>query len=305
MKHFLGIDCGGSTTRACVIDANGGIVFQAQSGPANLASTPQHEIIRHLTESLSNAPTPETAAGCFAGLLTDADRHRALVILEQVLPSSKVVAYPDYYATLAADPHADCVLVAGTGSLVASRTEDGRIVKSGGGGPLLADHGSAFDLGRRVLNRTLLAPRPLEASPLFWEAVIEQFGTREPSQVLAAVYRCVSPAARVAKLAPTIVFDALRGIPYAEQSLCETISALATLLHDHIAQYAADRDPLNIRLAGGLWETEDAVVKRFHQAFLDLSGGGVGPDIIIERLSREPVLGAAQLARELSHLEGS
>lgn len=303
MKHFLGIDCGGSSTRACVIDANGEIVFKGESGPANLASTPQLELEQHLADALHGSPEVSAGVACFAGLLTDADRHRALAILEKVLPGPKLAAFPDYYAALA-DSTTDVALIAGTGSLAASRNERGEVIKSGGGGPLLGDSGSAFDLGRRALGRTLLLADPQPASPLFWEAVVELFGSREPNQILAAIYRSVSPAARVAKLAPTIVFDALRGLPYASHSLGEVLQALAQLLHGHIEAHLKDRDPVNVRLAGGLWDIEDVLTERFQQVCLDLSPGGVGPEIIIERLTREPVLGAAQMARELADQSG-
>lgn len=300
MPTFLGIDCGGSSTRSCLVDADGAILHRGQSGPANLASTPQFDIERNLRESLSEGLTADYVAGCFAGLLTDADRHRALLLLEAVLGDVPMVVYPDYHASLAADPTTDVMVIAGTGALIASRDDHGVVTKSAGGGPLLGDYGSAFDVGRRAIGETVLAADSSPASPMFWESMVELFGTKEPNQILASVYRCVSPAARVAKLAPVVVFDALRGVEYAKRSVDEAMDALAGNTTAHIAKSCRGSESLNVRLSGGLWEIEGMLIHMFRERMLRLQPENASCALIIELLTVEPVIGAINLAKQLA-----
>jgi len=277
------------------------VLHRGQSGPANLASTPQLDIERHIREALTDCPPATYATGCFAGLLTDADRHRALNLLESLVGSECLVsAYPDFHASLAAEEATDLIVIAGTGALIASRDDQGVVTKSAGGGPLLGDFGSAFDVGRRALGETVLAPKPSEASPMFWESVVELFGTREPNQILASVYRSVSPAARVAKLAPVVVFDALRGLKYAKRSVDSALDSLAANTTAHIAAHCRCAEELKIRLAGGLWDIDELLSHMFRERMLRLQTQGSTCVLNIEPLKIEPVIGAVHLAKKLA-----
>ncbi len=328
MPTFLGIDCGGSTTRTCLIDSDGNVLHRGQSGPGNLASTPQVEIERHIREALTDSPSPDYACGCFAGLLTDADRQRAIHIIANILPETQIAAYPDFHASLAAEPNTDLIIIAGTGALIASKSPTG-VIKSAGGGPLLGDHGSAFDLGRRALNKLLLDPIPPTASPMFWETVIDLFGSNEPNQILAAVYRSVSPAARVAKLAPVIVMDAQRGLDYARETVDQALASLAHATQQHIKAHhpapqstrperteydppannsdeldsTAETKSIRAKLAGGLWEIDNGVlIEEFKKQLISLEQRNQQPHLTVEKLSSEPVIGAANLARDLAQV---
>lgn len=307
MPTYLGIDCGGSTTRTCIVDQDGTVLHRGQSGPGNLASTPQVEIERHIRESLDAAPPTEFVAGCFAGLLTEADRIRAVALVESVTQGSTIAAFPDYRASLAASPDTDIIVISGTGALVASNTSDG-VRKSGGGGPLLGDHGSAFDLGRRALAKTVLSPTRAEASPMFWETIVELFGSDEPNQILASVYRSVSPAARVAKLAHVVVMDATRGLDYARQSVDQALAHLAVTTWHHISVFhpkdSTDQTSLNLRLAGGTWEIDEGIlIEEFRSQLKALKPRNVELDVNVEKLTVEPVIGATHLARELEQIQ--
>ncbi|MFM9874090.1 MAG: N-acetylglucosamine kinase [Fimbriimonadaceae bacterium] len=322
MPTFLGIDCGGSTTRTYLIDSDGNVLHRGQSGPGNLASTPQVEIERHIREALAGSPAPDYTCGCFAGLLTDADRQRAHSLISNILPETSVSAFPDFHATLAAEPNTDLIIIAGTGALIASKTPEG-VTKSAGGGPLLGDHGSAFDLGRRALNKLILNPLPPSASPMFWDTVVELFGSKEPNQILAAIYRSVSPAARVAKLAPVIVMDAQRGLDYARQSVDQALSTLAHGTWQHIQAHLhklpeesevptghsndgvdAENKPIQAKLAGGLWEIDDGVlIQEFKSHLQNLEPRNQQRTLTVEKLSTEPVIGATNIARDMAKIK--
>src|SRR5579885_573467 len=117
MAVFVGLDCGGSSTRVLAIDENGKPLFRGQSGPANLLSTPKALILKNLQAATRKCPPPVSVCGCFAGLVDDAVRKQANQLLKQVFPSvKKIRSEADYVAALAAcGAETDVCVIAGTG----------------------------------------------------------------------------------------------------------------------------------------------------------------------------------------------
>ncbi len=259
MPLYLGIDCGGSTTRALVRDSDGHVIFQGRSGAANLASTPPEQVQEHLARALNGAPAVDAAVGCFAGLLTEDDKRRGLEVLKKVAHSALWDAVPDFHATLASfNRETLSVVVAGTGAIVVSQTPDG-IIKSWGGGPILGDEGSAFSVGRRALALAILPSDQTVISEDFWHAVENEFGSRRPDEILASLYRRPSQAAQLARLAPIIASDASKGLPYAVESLTVPLTLLGNEVVAHLSRHHPKAPDWTVGLAGGLWETHPTV----------------------------------------------
>lgn len=297
MAFYLGLDCGGTSTRAMVIDEDGQVVFEGRSGPANWASTDREQLLLHLRLALQGQPKVDRACACFAGLLTEQDAQEASVALSAIA-EAPAIARPDFHAALsAAGDSATCCVIAGTGSLVFSQLE-GKTVKGGGGGPLLGDQGSAFALGRDALQIALFGSAVVAAvSERFMEKCEELFGTRDASEIPARIYREPSPAARVAKLTPTVAEDFASGEEYARTVITNQMRQLAYIVHGHLSAYHQSRRPWSVRLTGGLWDISDVFLAQFETHFRLMAGG---KDAVIARLERPPVFGAALIAKQSS-----
>lgn len=294
MPLYLGLDCGGSASRALMIDEQGNTVFQGRSGPANLASTPMKSVRKNVCRAVEGAPEPDAVCGCFAGLLTMEDRCAAESLLREALPAAKVRAMPDYCAAHLASEHgADFTVIAGTGSVVCSRI-GGEFVKSGGRGFLLGDFGSAFRYGREALVAYLEDPNG--ASESLRKAVAKHLGSGGENELIARLYRGRSMPARVARLAPAFESDLDSGIGYAVEFLETESTRLAKVVAKHIGRYLSGRRKVKGSLAGGLWE----ISPRFSES-LSASLREILPDPHAELvISKRPaVFGAVQLAREL------
>ena len=297
MPIFVGLDCGGSSCRALALDESGATLHSGQAGPANLASTPPKRLESNVRKTLEGCPPADYVAGCFAGLLTEIDRARAVALLKEIVPSAQAVrAEPDYVAALmACGPEVDICLIAGTGSLICSRSE-GRVVKSGGGGYLLGDFGSGCQYGRALLQHFLVVgARGL--SELARKAIEKQFGSTDENEVLATLYRGGAPAARLAKLAPTLARDAHAGEPYALQALREQTAQLAAIVRSHVDRFLSHKRELRICLAGGLWEASSLFQSQLESA---LCAAHAEMELEFSRISRPPVQGAVRLAQELA-----
>ncbi|MBI5705723.1 MAG: hypothetical protein HZC36_01915 [Armatimonadetes bacterium] len=321
MALILGIDGGGTSCRAWAAEVAPGatssppssftnqneeaaaalhVVFRGQSGAANVATTPRQLLKDHIRRATEGCPTPDAVCGCFAGLLTEDDRQRAIACLSDAFPGARYSAYPDYAAAHSAS-YADVALVAGTGSVVCSRI-GGRFVKTGGRGYLLGDVGSAFRFGREAFLHGLLAGRePLERSAFGSDAPSLQTIAAMEAQAIAAIYRAPSPVAELAKHLESFSRDVKAGEPYAQAFLASESKALALQLADHLARFhpALGREegrPVSVALAGGVWKSGRVFQDALERSWQDFN---LGIQVCFVPFKSPPVVGALRLAWEL------
>lgn len=296
MSVYVGLDCGGSSSRVLAVDETGKILFQGQSGAANLVSTPEGRLRKNLGNATNGCPIPDFVCGCFAGLINDSVRARGLSILQDTFPeSSNFRAEPDYTAALFAAEEADVCVIAGTGSLICSR-ENGNIVKSGGRGYILGDEGSGYSFGRDVLMTYLSDPTLVSNSAL--RSIQEVFGSTEETTIITGVYKAPSPATILARLVKALGHDAAEGRPYAVASVEYHTTQLANLFVKHIIDHHSGAKKLSVSLSGGVWKAA-AIFKETFREVLNRSLPDVEFDI--RRLTKPPLYGAVELAKEMNN----
>ena len=170
----VGLDAGGTRTRAVLADAaDGRVVGEGAGGPANALTVPLPQLTEHLAEALTRAvPQGErervvAVGGGFAGA-TGADEEdpgrlnalRALTAaLRQVGITTDTVAIgSDIEAAFASAPGAPAdglALVAGTGAVAMRVTDRHCTATVDGDGWLLGDDGSGFWIGREAVRAAL------------------------------------------------------------------------------------------------------------------------------------------------------
>lgn len=161
----IGVDAGGTSTRALVVARDGTVLGRGSSGGANPNSHPPEEAVAHIEEAIRAAlgdRDPRAADGCAIGMagasklsdpavagLFDAAWKRLGLTGVQVVTDAEAA-----FASATTSPDGT-VLVAGTGS-IAGRVRGHRVVATSGGyGWLLGDEGSAYWLGREAVRWTL------------------------------------------------------------------------------------------------------------------------------------------------------
>lgn len=291
---FAGFDCGGSSTRLLVVDEHNHVHYTGQSGAANLVSTPEGRLRNSLTMASRGCEEVAYVCGCFAGLIDQHERTRAVSILADIFTGAKIRAEPDYAAAiLAFEPDVDVCVIAGTGSVVCSRTETG-FRKSGGGGYLLGDEGSGFQMGRDLMAQFARYPETVSADAV--AAIDKVLGSSDPVRAVAALYRGGTPAPRLARLGKVLAQEAAKGEPFAIDCIRRNFGSLAGVVHEHVKKYLPERKMIRIGLAGGLWQGTALLRNKFR----DILNQQLAPlDIEIDLPSRPPVQGAVQLAMEL------
>ncbi|MBZ3902003.1 BadF/BadG/BcrA/BcrD ATPase family protein [Streptomyces griseiscabiei] len=176
--YVVGIDAGGTRTRAVLADlAGGGTRGEGTAGPGNALTVPGPALADHLAEAVARA-VPEglrgrvvAVAGGFAGAGHQAQgadepgRLRARAALTAALDrlgieASTVGVHSDIETTFAAapgHPSDGLVLVAGTGAVAARIAGRVPTATSGGDGWLLGDDGGGFWIGRAAVRAALRA----------------------------------------------------------------------------------------------------------------------------------------------------
>ncbi|CAG7618410.1 N-acetylglucosamine kinase [Actinacidiphila bryophytorum] len=173
----IGVDAGGTRSRACLAGADGTVLGRGTGGPGNALSVGRADLTRHLTEAVAGAlrQTPGAAnrvaavfggfAGAAQGLGPERGHGLALSCLRGALAANgiteaAVAVGVDTEVALAAAPGAPrdgLVLIAGTGA-IAARLAGGRLAHVVDGyGWLLGDAGSGYWLGAHAVRAALAA----------------------------------------------------------------------------------------------------------------------------------------------------
>ena len=162
MRFVVGVDGGGSRTRAVVADETGTAIGSAQGGPSAVrpgdversAST----IAAVVADALAAADASDTAPSVLSVGVAGVGREPERLELERALVArglaDEVVVQPDALVALedAFGDGAGILLIAGTGSVAYGRGPTGVVARCGGWGPVCGDEGSGVWIGRRALS---------------------------------------------------------------------------------------------------------------------------------------------------------
>lgn len=178
---FLGIDGGGTTSRAAIANQSGEIIGRGTSGSANIVSDPD-AARKHILDAslmalsaagisktcLSTIPAVIGAAGATIRHSADALRlslpfHHALVLSDGEIALEGAFGSQD-----------GSVAILGTGTYFLCRVQ-GHVSTVGGWGFLIGDGGSGASIGRAALQETILALEGIRTATPLCTAIASRF----------------------------------------------------------------------------------------------------------------------------------
>jgi N-acetylglucosamine kinase-like BadF-type ATPase len=234
----IGVDAGGSNTRALLATFDGEVLGTAVAGAGNPVSVGSVEAARNILSATLGvlgdgqaAAVRAVAMGSAGG--TKASEFGRLVFggLADAGVRGSVELRPDLEAAFSSGtPLPDGYgLIAGTGA-TGGRIEDYRIVQCvGGAGWLLGDEGGGFWLGREAVRAAVVECDGSGPATKLTDQIVEVLGTdRERDVLIGAVY--AKPPIWLASLAPMVTATAIAGDPVALSIVDNAASALAALL---------------------------------------------------------------------------
>src|ERR1051326_25100 len=235
---FVGIDLGGSGTRAALADASGAILAFGR-GPTGLVggrAASNRQLARALDAALAPIAARVGNADCavFAGtrgLSIPGRRARLELELSMRFPDARVRVSNDahigLWGGLAGQP--GVAVIAGAGSIALARGADGMEGRAGGWGYLLGDEGSGYWIGREALLHYLRCLEGRQPRSRLIDLIAAANGRSNVVDVLGWFYANHNQVERLAALAP-LVSEATRGGDLEAASILECAGhALAEL----------------------------------------------------------------------------
>ncbi|BCM90771.1 N-acetylmuramic acid/N-acetylglucosamine kinase [Abditibacteriota bacterium] len=275
--YFLGIDGGGSKTRAVVVNADYEILGRGEAGAANHfavgVATAARNCALAAQNALANARDHDSSFNAenvrswgfgLAGVRRESDAARmrdalgVVCIVPFALETDVVAAHAGAFAGATG-----IVVSGGTGAITFGADEFGARVYADGWGPVLGDEGGGYWLGVEALRATCRAldgrahPTPLA------HAVMEFLEIREGEELVQMIYSPNITRDAIASIARVVSRCAEEGVPEAVDIRARGAQALSrgvrcvgkALLQSRQERNAAPVEML-IALRGGLFEDD-------------------------------------------------
>lgn len=290
---LLGIDGGGTHTRAELRGEDNRLLKRMEFGPFNLNAIGEDAFRRLLREVFAACGDMRECAGaCFgaAGISNPAVGR----ILAQELQSAGFAGEwklcgDQEIALRGAMDTPGVVVIAGTGSICFGRNGAGQTARSGGYGHLIDDGGSGYALGRDVLSAAVRAADGRGQGRALLEAVYAGLGGTTPADIVSFVYSPDTDKAAVAKFSGIALELAAAGDETAREILAREGEELCTLVE--AVQRKLDLPGCPIAMLGGLLSADNPY-RCLAAEKLSRLGQPVAP-------AHDALWGAAQMAWEL------
>ena len=203
----LGIDGGGSKTTFLLVDDEDRELARFDTGPSNYISVGRDRSVQAIADGVGKLPSqPDQVCGGFAGAGRPEGRRHYQAALVALLPDSRVTVESDafiaYVGAIGIRP--GLLLIAGTGSIVIGRRENGTMFRSGGWGPQFGDEGSGYWIGREAVRAAL---RSLDSGSheRFRQRVTDTLGLESITHTPAAWAEGRIGAPAIAALVPAVI----------------------------------------------------------------------------------------------------
>jgi N-acetylglucosamine kinase-like BadF-type ATPase len=298
MRHVLGVDAGGTKSRALLATERGEIVASASAGGANLRTHGELEVekvLHALAEEVSAAAgaRADAVAAGIAGAGRPDDEAVLREILRRIGFRERVVVTNDaHIAFVAGSPgRVGLALVCGTGSIAWGCNGAGEVARAGGWGWHVGDEGSGFWIGERAIRQVLRARDGRGPSTSLEAALLEHFAIPRAEEVVPAIYDRDFPRHRVALFAVAVERAALAGDGVAARILEDAADELVLAAATVVGRLGLASSSYDVVLSGGTFRAlptlEQNVARRL-----------AAPGATVRRLEEEPALGAVRLALE-------
>lgn len=301
---FVGVDGGGTRTRAVVTRRDLVPLGRGASGRANVATNPVPRVVEAIREAVEDAVVAagaETgrvaAVSCgIAGVEGGAARERLTEALARAFGPARVFVATDARVALAGayrdSPDAPgAVLIAGTGSIAFARNEHGLEERAGGWGPLIGDEGSAFEIARQALVAIVRDADGRGPRTTMREVLFSSEGTRSPVELAQKLYGGTGQPRDVAAYFPLVLDAARKGDAVATELLRRAGEELALATGTVLRKVGmADREVV-VATIGGVFAAGPLVLEPLGDALAP-----VAPRARLAPPAYPPEIGAVRLA---------
>jgi N-acetylglucosamine kinase-like BadF-type ATPase len=199
MALVLGVDGGGTNTRAIVMDEKGTVVGFGKSGPSDYDAAGMESAKKNLQDavlkacrSLASLSDLDAIHLGLAGVVSERDVQVVNSMMDGLPIASKTIVKVSHDCSTAlaggtGGKHG-IVLISGTGSACFGRNEEGSELLSGGWGYLFADVGSGYYLGHQAITAVLNAFDGIGEKTALTAPVLEALEVEDIMEVMHRIY---------------------------------------------------------------------------------------------------------------------
>ena len=304
MKYLIVFNCGATKTDCALADINGNILYTTTGGAANfLVSGTEGTsgiIMSLLNDCIKKFNTDYSeienivigAAG--AGRKKDAEKLKSSLLeifsSDGIKIKSLKVVSDAQIALEGAFPNEDgCILIAGTGSIIYGKDENGNIYRAGGFGRLIGDEGSGFSIGRKGLQAVAKYYDDRGDETLIVKLIKEKYFIKTADELITKVYK---EKFDIASIAEIVIIAAKNEDQIAHHILLEETDEL---IH-HISTMMKKMDTIDLRVsfAGSLILNNNI----YSDMLRDKINTSL-PSVKIVAPKHSPIEGAILLAKEM------
>jgi N-acetylglucosamine kinase-like BadF-type ATPase len=296
----LGVDGGGSKTRAVVADGAGEILGEGLAGPSNPLRVGVGEAVGAIRDAVDKACAEAgvrrvqivAAEMGLAGVKRADIRERMrAAVAELGFKTVEVVTDAAIALYGATEGKPGLVIIAGTGSICCGINGRGRRACAGGWGPVAGDEGSGSWIARRALQAVARATDGRGRKTSLVEAACEYFNVGVADDLSTAVYAPNMTNTRIAGFGSRVVEVAKRRDAVAREIVEEAGRELALAAAAVIHKLKMERERFQVAYVGGVF-----------------AAGGLMLDPLSEELARvapraflaPPVLAPAEAAARMA-----
>ncbi|MGD1007203.1 MAG: BadF/BadG/BcrA/BcrD ATPase family protein [Ignavibacteriaceae bacterium] len=304
MHYIIGIDGGGTKTNCIVTDLEGKILYECSSGASNFLVQEMEKVSEtifgliekcknHLNFSYPNIKIillGTSGAGRkndskrLEKVFTEYSTHRGVTFNCFKVESDAVIALEGAFPG-----KPGCILIAGTGSILFCKDNQGRTHRVGGFGKLLGDEGGGYSIGKKglkVISKELDGRSDIS---IILKLSAKKFGINSPEKLIEEVY---INKMEISAVAPIVLKAAEQGDKESLKIIDEESEEL--VLHILAMIKKVGKPALNVALVGGLIN-HDNIYSRTLRKKMILEIPGVN----IKEPEYTPAMGAILMAKKI------
>jgi len=301
-EYLLALDGGGTKTDVVCADLTGNVLAQGVSGPTNIIAVGESvaglnflAAIQQVTAQLPADSHCKVLTFGLAGADTAAEIAAAQAFFAQKATSmniSKFILVNDIDCVLESDTDQQnaVALISGTGSNCVGRNQSGQRAQTSGLDFLLADEGSGYEIGRKVLRAATSSFDGRGPKSRLESQLTEFFHVQNFPDLKEKIYNPPLSKTQIADLTLLCVKAFEEGDAVAEEILIETAEELLKMVSTVIEKLQLSTSSVDIICVGSVAKNAfvfDNLKKRLGEIF---------PQANLRLLDKNPVFGGVKLA---------
>jgi glucosamine kinase len=299
-KVLLGVDGGGTKTRAVITDSRYGVLGEAIAGPSNPLRVGFENAFVNIREAVEKACA---AAGVEVGDIVSAEIGLAGVrrldvrkkmyetLADLGIESLEILTDADIALYGATEGRPGMVIIAGTGSICCGINSQNRRACTGGWGPLAGDEGSGSWIARRALQAVAQASDGRGEATTLSDLAMRYFKTDKIEDLLAAIYAPTMTQEKIAGFCTPVVEAAKNGDRLALEIVSAAGHELGRAVAAAIHELEMERDKFQVAYVGGVFTAGDLVLEPMRAEI-----ERVAPGAFLARPTMSPAVAAAHMA---------